>query len=143
MPDRRVLIAATGSGCGKTTVTCALLAALSSLGKDVVSFKCGPDYIDPMFHKKAINVESRNLDIFLMGEEGVKYCVARHAAGKDVAVLEGVMGLYDGLGGGSFASSNHVSLLTNTPVVLALDAKGAALSVCATIEGFLGFEKII
>jgi cobyrinic acid a,c-diamide synthase len=134
------MIAGTGSGCGKTTVTCALLAALTHLEKNVISFKCGPDYIDPMFHKKAAGVESRNLDVFLMGEAGVRYAVARHASNRDIAVMEGVMGFYDGLGGGSFASSNHVSVLTNTPVVLIVDARGAALSVCAVIKGFLEFE---
>lgn len=138
---KRVMITGAGSGCGKTTVTCALLAALASLGKDAIAFKCGPDYIDPMFHKKATGVESRNIDVFLMGEKGVKYSVAHHSANKEIAVLEGVMGIYDGLGGGSFASSNHVSVLTNTPAVLVVDAKGSALSICAMIKGFLEFEK--
>jgi len=139
--SKRVMIAGTGSGCGKTTITCALLAALASSGKDVVSFKCGPDYIDPMFHEKATGVKARNLDIFLMGEGGVKDCLSRNARGRDVAVLEGVMGFYDGLGGGSVNSSNHISLLTGTPVVLIVNAKGAALSVCAAIKGFLEFEE--
>jgi cobyrinic acid a,c-diamide synthase len=134
------MIAGTSSGCGKTTISCALLAALSSMGKDLVSFKCGPDYIDPMFHKKTSGVESRNLDVFLMGEQAVKYCLAHHSEGREIAVLEGVMGLYDGLGSGSYASSNHVSLLTNTPVILAVNAKGASLSLCAIIKGFMEFE---
>lgn len=138
---KRIMIAGTGSGCGKTTVTCSLLAALASLGKNVISFKCGPDYIDPMFHKKATGVESRNLDVFLMGEHGVKFGVHHHAANREVSVLEGVMGIYDGLGSGSFASSNSISILTNTPVILVVNAKGAALSVCALIYGFLAFEK--
>ena len=138
---KRVMIAGTGSGCGKTTVTCALIAALAHLGKDVISFKCGPDYIDPMFLKRATGVESRNLDVFLMGEAGVKYAVVRHASNGDIAVLEGVMGVYDGLGSRSFASSSHVSILTNTPVVLVVNTKGAALSVCAMIKGFLEFEN--
>jgi len=137
----RVMIAGVGSGCGKTTVTAALLAALASLGENVIAFKCGPDYIDPMFHRKAAGVQSRNLDAFLMGENGVKYSLAHHAANKKTAVLEGAMGLYDGLGSGEFASSNHVSLLTNTPVILIVNAKGAALSVCALIKGFLEFER--
>ena len=137
----RIMIAGTGSGCGKTTITCALLAALVSMGKDIISFKCGPDYIDPMFHKKVTGVESRNLDVFLMGEKIVKYSVACHAANRDIALIEGVMGIYDGLGSGSFASSNHVSVLTNTPAILIVNAKGAALSVCAMIKGFLEFDK--
>jgi len=138
---KRVMIAATGSGCGKTTIACALLAALVSLGKKVISFKCGPDYIDPMFHKKATGVESRNLDIFLMGKKGVTHGLSHHAVNREIAVLEGVMGIYDGLGSGSFSSSNHISLLTNTPVILIVNAKGAALSVCAMIKGFLEFEN--
>ena len=136
----RVMIAATGSSCGKTVVTCALLAALVSLGKNVISFKCGPDYIDPMFHKKATGVESRNLDIFLMGEKGVRYCLDLQEESSEIAVLEGVMGLYDGLGSGSYSSSNHISVLTNTPVILIVDAKCAALSICAIIKGFMEFE---
>ena len=137
----RLMLAGTGSGCGKTTLTCALLAALNSLGKEIISFKCGPDYIDPVFHKKTSGTESRNLDVFLMGEEGVKYGLAVHTRDKEIAVLEGVMGLYDGLGNGSFASSNHVSVLTNTPVVLIVNTKGLSVSVCALIKGFLDFEK--
>ena len=138
---KRVMLAGTESGCGKTTITCALLSALASLGKNPVSFKCGPDYIDPVFHKKAAGVESRNLDIFLMGEKGVKYSLAAHTKNKDIAVLEAVMGIYDGLGNSSFASSNHISTLTNTPVILIVNAKGSSLSVCALIKGFLEFEK--
>jgi len=134
------MIAAPASGSGKTTVTCALLAALVSLGKDTVAFKCGPDYIDPRFHNKVTGVDSRNLDIFLMGEEGVKYSVAHRSADKDIAVFEGVMGLYDGLGSSTYSSSNHVSVLTNTPVLLVVNPKGTAISVCAMIKGFLDFE---
>ena len=137
----RIMIAGTGSNCGKTTVVCAILSALTSMEKSVASFKCGPDYIDPMFHKKAAGIESRNLDIFLMGEEGVKYGVAHHSAGKEIAVLEGVMGFYDGLGSESYASSCHISLLTNTPVILVVNAQGVSLSLCAMIKGFMEFEK--
>ena len=136
----RFMIAAPASGSGKTTVTCALLAALVSLGKDTVAFKCGPDYIDPMFHKKVTGVDSRNLDIFLMGEAGVRYSVAHRSAGKDIAVFEGVMGLYDGLGSSTYSSSNHVSVLTDTPVLLVLSPKGMAASVCATVKGFRSLE---
>jgi cobyrinic acid a,c-diamide synthase len=135
------MIAGTGSGCGKTTLSVSLLAALRSAGKDVTSFKCGPDFIDPMFHGKATGFESRNLDIFLMGENGVKSTLKRHTKDRDIAVIEGVMGLYDGIGKTSFSSSNHISVLTNTPVILAADAKGTALSLCAMIKGYLEFEK--
>lgn len=137
----RIMIAGTGSGCGKTTVVCALLAALKKSGRDIVSFKCGPDFIDPMFHKKVTGVESRNLDIFLMGEEGVRRSLACHAKNRDIAVVEGVMGLYDGMGSGSEASSNHVSRVTQTPVLLVVNAKGKANSICAQIKGYLNYEE--
>lgn len=139
--SKRVMIAGTGSGCGKTTITCALLAALAAKGMRTAAFKCGPDYIDPMFHKAACGQAGRNLDVFLMGEEGVKQCVKRHTEQKDIAIMEGAMGLYDGLGDTGYASANHVSRLTNTPVILAVNAKGASLSVCALIKGFLELER--
>ena len=136
----RVMIAGTHSGCGKTTVSCAVMAALAASGRQVAAFKCGPDYIDPMFHRKASGLDSRNLDIFLMGEAGVQASLARHSAGSDIAILEAVMGFYDGQGSGGQASSWHISQATRTPVVLVVDVRGAALSVCATIQGFLDFD---
>jgi len=139
--SKGIMIAGTGSGCGKTTITCAILAALVSLRNSTMAFKCGPDYIDPMFHKKAAGVNSRNLDVFLMGEKGVTQSLLRHAAGKDIVVIEGVMGIYDGQASGSYASSNHVSVLTGTPVILVVNPKGMALSVCAAVKGFLDFER--
>ncbi|MCL2137318.1 MAG: cobyrinate a,c-diamide synthase [Coriobacteriia bacterium] len=137
----RIMIAGTGSGSGKTTVTCAVIAALIDLEKQVVSYKCGPDYIDPMFHAKTSGVAALNLDIFLMGEEGVNYSLQRHQDDFDIAVIEGVMGLYDGQSDTSYASSNHVSLLTGTPVVLVVNPSGMGLSVCAFISGYLGFAE--
>ena len=94
----RILIAGTGSGCGKTTVTCALLGALKARGLVVASFKCGPDYIDPMFHSEILGTPSRNLDLFLMGEKGVRYSLAENGKNADISVVEGVMGFYDGAG---------------------------------------------
>lgn len=101
----RIMLAGTGSGCGKTTVTCALLKALSDKGLKPISFKCGPDYIDPMFHSEILGTKSRNLDLFLCGENTVKYLLADameelegSAGGTGYAVIEGVMGMYDGLG---------------------------------------------
>ena len=135
------MIAGTGSGCGKTSVTCALLAALKRLNKNVVSFKCGPDYIDPLFHRKATEVDSFNLDPYLMGDEGVVESLHYHSTGRDIAVIEGAMGLYDGIGNGGEASCNHVAKTTHTPTVLVVDVTGKSLSVCAEIEGYLNFEK--
>ena len=135
------MIAGTGSGCGKTTVTCALLAALKRLNKNVVSFKCGPDYIDPLFHRKATEVDPFNLDPYLMGKEGVTESLQFHSTGRDIALIEGAMGLYDGIGMGSEASANHLAQMTHTPTLLVIDTKGKALSICAEIEGYLKFGK--
>ncbi|MCL2632220.1 MAG: cobyrinic acid a,c-diamide synthase, partial [Coriobacteriia bacterium] len=136
----RFMIAGTGSGCGKTTITCALLAALSAMQRQVRAFKCGPDYIDPMFHTKATGVMSRNLDIFLMGEQGVLKALQQNSTESDITLIEGVMGLFDGQSNTSFASSNHLALLTKTPTVLVANASGMARSVCALISGYLNYE---
>jgi cobyrinic acid a,c-diamide synthase len=135
------MIAGTGSGCGKTMITCAILSVLKQQNKNVVAFKCGPDYIDPMFHTKATQIETYNLDSVLMGENGVRYSLQKHTQTCDIAVIEGVMGLYDGIGNKSNASTNDLSKVTETPVVLIVDAKGKSLSLCAEIKGFLEFEK--
>lgn len=138
----RILIGGTGSGCGKTTVVCALLSALKKAGKSVVSFKCGPDYIDPMFHSEALNTKSRNLDIFLCGEETVKYLFASNAKGCDIALIEGAMGLYDGKGfRDDRCSANHVARLTETPTILVVDVRGKSLSLIAEIEGYSNFRE--
>ena len=92
------LIAAPRSGSGKTTVTCALLTALQRRGTDPCAFKCGPDYIDPMFHRSALGVESHNLDLYLSAPDTVRTLYARYAAGHGAAVCEGAMGFYDGQG---------------------------------------------
>ena len=90
----RVMIAGTNSGCGKTTVVCALLQVLKNRGLDAASFKCGPDYIDPMFHSQIIGTDSMNVDLFFSSEEETRGLFARHA--REVNVVEGVMGYYDG-----------------------------------------------
>lgn len=136
----RLLFAGTGSGCGKTTVVCAVLQALTDSKKSVAAFKCGPDYIDPMFHRE-ITGNSSNLDLFLFDPNTAKYLMAENSRGKDIAIIEGVMGFYDGAGAVSDrASSYDLSEKTRTPVVLTVGAKGAALSVLAVIEGFLNFR---
>ena len=136
----RVMIAGTGSGCGKTTVTCAVLKALAERGLQVGAFKCGPDYIDPMFHSSILGSPSSNLDAFFFPEDTLKALLAKNGTGKDICVIEGVMGFYDGLGIDSArASSYDVSRKTGTPVILVLNAKGAALSLLAVIRGFLDF----
>ena len=138
---KRVMIAGTGSGCGKTTVTCAVLGALKNRGTALCSFKCGPDFIDPMFHTKVLGVSCRNLDSFLCPEQTVKYLFAKAVSSHTTAVLEGVMGYYDGLSGTKLAaSSHHIARLLDTPVVLVLGVKGKSLSLAAELQGFLGFE---
>ncbi|MDD7492470.1 MAG: cobyrinic acid a,c-diamide synthase, partial [Clostridiales bacterium] len=94
----RLVIAGTNSGCGKTTVTCAVLQALVNRGLSVAAAKCGPDYIDPMFHSRIIGAKSANLDPFFFDEPTLRYLLAQNAAGCAVTIIEGVMGYYDGLG---------------------------------------------
>ena len=136
------MIAGTNSGCGKTTITCAILKNLLKNNLEVMSYKCGPDYIDPMFHRKIIGTDSGNLDLFLTDEDTVKYLLKTKSENYDISVIEGVMGLYDGRGGDTeYASSNHVSRITNTPVVLVVDAKGISLSLLAVLKGYLTFSE--
>lgn len=136
----RIMIAGSGSSCGKTTVTCAILKALSDRGAQVGAFKCGPDYIDPMFHSRIVHSPSTNLDSFFFSENTLKALLAKNAEGKELNVIEGVMGFYDGLGLTSTrASSCEIAQITQTPVILVLNAKGAALSLLAELQGFLEF----
>ncbi len=136
----RVLLAGTNSGCGKTTLVSGLLFALSRRGDRVCSFKCGPDYIDPMFHASALHTPCRNLDLQFLPEDTLRYLMARGSTGYDLAVTEGVMGYYDGVGLTTAASSYAVARATNTPTVLTVDARGAAHSVLAVISGFLNLH---
>ena len=101
----RVMLAGTNSGCGKTTVTCAVLQALVNRGRKAGAFKCGPDYIDPMFHSRVIGAKSANLDSYFFSPNTLRYLLAKNGADRDISVLEGVMGYYDGLGGTPRASS--------------------------------------
>lgn len=142
MKCKRVMIAAPKSGSGKTTITCALLAGLKCRGEQAVSYKCGPDYIDPMYHRKIIGVPSKNLDTFFTGEEETKELFLKNRFEEDFAVLEGVMGLYDGLGGiCREGSSYHLAKATKTPIVLVVDAKGMGRSVIALAAGFLSYDR--
>lgn len=134
----RIVLAGTNSGCGKTTVSCALLQAFVNRGLKVGAFKCGPDYIDPMFHSKIIGAKSANLDSFFFPENTLKYLLAKNGENCDVSLIEGVMGFYDGVSMSTpKASTYEVSQMTESPVVLVVGAKGASLSVIAVIQGFL------
>ena len=137
----RILISGVSSGCGKTTVVCAVLQALVNRGLKTGAFKCGPDYIDPMFHSRIIGAKSANLDLHFFSENTLRYLLAKNGAGCDVSVIEGAMGYYDGAGLTSWKTSAYeIALVTETPVVLVVNARGAALSVLAVIEGFLRFQ---
>ena len=135
----RVVLAGAGSGCGKTTAACAVMQALVDRGMDTGAFKCGPDYIDPMFHRR-ITGTSGNLDPFFFPPETLHYLLGRYGAGREINIIEGVMGYYDGLGLSDEASTFTVARATASPVVLILNAKGASCSLLAELEGFLRFR---
>ena len=140
MKTPRIMLAGTNSGCGKTTVTCAVLQALVNRRMKVGAFKCGPDYIDPMFHSRIIGAKSANLDLHFFSENTLRYLLTKNAETQDVSIIEGVMGYYDGMGlTTTRASSYEVAKITDSPVVLVVGAKGASLSILATIQGFLSF----
>lgn len=133
------LVAAASSGSGKTTFTLGLLRALSRRGLTVQGFKCGPDYIDPKFHRLACGKESVNLDLFMMSPEHVQAVYARHSAGSDATVLEGVMGLYDGYVRDQ-GSSAEVAATLGLPTILLIDARSSAFSVGAILYGMKHFR---
>ncbi|WP_337496595.1 precorrin-6A reductase, partial [Clostridium sp.] len=140
----RIMLAAPKSGSGKTLLTCGLLEVLRRRGLNPIACKCGPDYIDPMFHRYVLGIPGRNLDSFFLPAEGVRKvlvdAVREEQAG--IAVLEGVMGYYDGLGGTeTSASSWEIAEITDTPAILVLDCKGASLSAAAIASGFLHFRE--
>lgn len=135
------LLAAPRSGSGKTTMTCALLMALKRRGCAPCAFKSGPDYIDPMFHRAVLGVESRNLDLFFSAPETVRALYAKGAAGHGAAVCEGAMGFYDGLGGVSDrASAWHLADTLDLPVLLVVEPKGQSLTLAAELNGLKNFR---
>lgn len=138
----RIMLAAPASGSGKTMLTCGILQALKDRGKAPASFKCGPDYIDPMFHTRVLGTPSRNLDTFFSGRDITRHLFARSAQGAGISVMEGVMGFYDGLGGVTKeASSYDLARVTETPVVLVVNAKGMSLSVVPFLKGFVDYQE--
>ena len=138
----RILFAAGASGSGKTMITCGFLQALVNRGLRPASFKCGPDYIDPMFNSRVIGTKSRNLDTFFTSGEMTRYLLGVNGKECDVAVMEGVMGYYDGVGGNtSKASAYDLADTTDTPVVLIVNSKGMSVSLAAYIKGFLEFQE--
>ena len=137
---KKLMISSDSSGGGKTTVTIGLLRCLGNMGYSVEAAKCGPDYIDPMFHERVLGVKSRNLDTFLMGEEKT----AREAykcACADILIAEGAMGYYDGLGGSDKHSAYHIAKVTDMPVLLVINPKAQSLTLAAVINGIRDFRK--
>lgn len=138
----RVVIAAPGSGAGKTTLACGLIGALRMRGLRVQPFKVGPDYIDPSHHTLAAGRPGRNLDAFLCGEDLIAPLFLHGAQGADIAVIEGVMGMFDGVSGaGDLASTAHVAKLLDAPVILVIDASKMARSVAAIVHGCVTFDR--
>lgn len=138
----RVMFAATRSGSGKTTVTCGVLAALKKQNIKVQAYKCGPDYIDPMFHRTVLGIDTGNLDTFFADADAIGRILARDTKDAELIVMEGVMGYYDGVGGATtMASSYELSKVTKTPVVLIVDAKGASVTLAAIIRGIMECKK--
>lgn len=137
----RLLLAAPASGSGKTTLTCALLRVLERRGLAPCAFKCGPDYIDPMFHRSVLGLPSRNLDLFFSTPNEVRRNLALGFQGRGAAVIEGVMGYYDGVGGGERASSWHLAQVTQTPTILVAEPKGSALTLAAALQGLARFRQ--
>lgn len=138
----RILVAAPGSGSGKTLLTTGLLTLFQNRSIRCRSFKCGPDYIDPMFHKYVLGIDSCNLDSFFLPQEELRALFQKRAADAELSILEGVMGYYDGIGGNSTAASTYeVAKITDTPVILVLDGKGSSLSLAAQVKGFLDYRK--
>ncbi|WP_174590329.1 cobyrinate a,c-diamide synthase [Methanocella conradii] len=139
----RIVIAGTHSGCGKTTIAAGLMGALAARGYIVQPFKVGPDFIDPTHHTAICGRHSRNLDPFMMGEEGVLNTFKKACVGADIAVVEGVMGMYDGLEGADTCSTAHVARILSAPVLLVVDVKGMSRSANAMLKGYASFDPSI
>jgi cobyrinic acid a,c-diamide synthase len=140
----RIIVAGVTSGVGKTTVSVAVMHALYKRGLKVQPFKVGPDFIDPSYHTLATGRQSRNLDVWMMGKNGVQECFASACQGADIAVIEGVMGLFDGMSGkDNFASTAHLASLLDAPVLLVVDAGKGARSIAAIALGFIHFDSKI
>jgi cobyrinic acid a,c-diamide synthase len=140
----RIVVAATRSGDGKTTVATGLMAALRAAGLRVSGHKVGPDYIDPSYHAAATGRPGRNLDPWLTSEDLIAPLFLHGRQGADISVIEGVMGLFDGASGrGDFASTAHVARLLRAPIILVISAGGAGRSIAATAAGFAGYDPAV
>ncbi len=138
----RILFTAPKSGSGKTLITCGVIEALKRRGKKTASVKCGPDYIDPMFHRRVLGICAGNIDTFFTDQETTCYLLKKRSEGADITILEGVMGYYDGLGGQSEQGSTYeIAKVTETPAVLIVDGKGASVSLAALIKGIAQYRE--
>lgn len=138
----RIMIGAPSSGSGKTMITCGILQAFVNRGLRVASFKCGPDYIDPLFHKEVIGTKSKNLDTFFSDDDTIKYLFGKTAKDVELSVMEGVMGFYDGVGGTSTTGSSYeLARITDTPTILVINCKGMSLSIIPLVQGFLQYRR--
>lgn len=138
---KAIMIAAVKSGSGKTTFTCGLMQALLERGLKVKSFKCGPDYIDPMFHRTVLGVPSGNLDSFFCEKDKLRKIAGDGAKGADIAIIEGVMGIYDGAGVSRTGSSYDLAEKLGIPILLLVDAKGMGATVISLIKGILADDE--
>lgn len=142
MSERRIVIAGTGSGVGKTTLTIGLMAAFKKRGLQVQGFKCGPDYIDPTYHTAVTGRPSRNLDSWMLSHDTVKEVLIKGSAGADLSIIEGVMGFYDGKEATSNRGSTaEISILTKSPVLLVVNCQSMARSAAAVVKGFQSFGE--
>ncbi len=132
----RLVIAGSRSGVGKTTITLGIMAALSQRNLKVAPYKVGPDFIDPGLHSLVTGTASRNLDLWLLEEETVLYLLQKNSELQDISIIEGVMGLYDGRGTKSEASTAHLAKVVDAPVVLVVDGSGVAASIAAQVLGY-------
>ena len=136
----RLVIAGTHSGVGKTSIVLGVLGALRNRGVHVQGFKVGPDFIDPMYHREVTGTPSYNLDAWLMGQDGVRRAFARVAPTDGVAIIEGVMGMFDGRATGPDGSTAEVAAIVRSPVLLVLDVGGMSRSAAALVQGYARFD---
>lgn len=138
---RKIMITAAKSGGGKTLITCGLLEVLKEMGEKPRAFKCGPDFIDPMFHKKLLGIESENLDSFFLEEKQLREFFEARTGEEEIAVIEGVMGYFDGIGGDTpRGSASEIAQMLDCPALLIVDARKASLSLAASVSGFLSYR---
>ncbi|MFD6443285.1 cobyrinate a,c-diamide synthase, partial [Peribacillus sp. NPDC060186] len=141
MSDRRLVIAGTGSGVGKTTLTIGIMAALKKKGYIVQGFKCGPDYIDPTYHTAVTGRTSRNLDSWMFEHDIVREILNKASVGADISIIEGVMGFFDGKSPlSNTGSTAEISMITESPVLLIVNCASMARSAAAIVKGFQAFS---